>query len=369
MHLKSLSLINFKNISEAEFEFSADVNCFLGLNGEGKTNILDGIHYLSLTKSYFNHRDNQNIKFEEPFFVVQGVFQKDEDELNIYCGMKAGEKKTFKKNKKNYTKLADHVGLLPVVMISPNDTSLILDGSEVRRKFIDSIISQFDKEYLQKLMAYNKVLQQRNALLKQFAERGAFQEDMLEVMDMQIGPLGDWVHTRRQEFLDEFIPVFNQFYGDLSNGKEEVSLVYQSQLTEGSLESLLVANRMKDRSANYTTQGIHKDDLVFTIKDHPLKKFGSQGQQKSYLIALKLATHAYTKEKKGFAPILLLDDIFDKLDDTRIDYLLGMIKEGKLGQTFITDTSTEKVPSILKRLDINFNAFEIENGAIKNQLA
>ncbi|MCB9188429.1 MAG: DNA replication/repair protein RecF [Flavobacteriales bacterium] len=369
MHLKTLSLINFKNLSEADFEFSSDVNCFLGLNGEGKTNILDGIHYLSLTKSYFNHRDNQNIKFNEPFFVVQGVFDKDNEELNIYCGMKSGEKKAFKKNKKNYSKLAEHVGLLPVVMISPNDSELILEGSEIRRKFIDSIISQFDKEYLQKLMSYNKVFQQRNALLKQFAERGTYQEDMLEVMDMQLAPLGDWIHKRRKEFLEDFIPVFNRFYKELSNGREEVSLVYESQMNEAPLEKLLISNRTKDRSAQYTTQGIHKDDLEFTIKDHPLKKFGSQGQQKSYLIALKLATHAYTKEKKGFAPILLLDDIFDKLDDNRIDYLLGMIKEGKLGQTFITDTNTEKVPGILKRLEIDFNAFEIEDGQIKNKLA
>lgn len=369
MYLKNLSLINFKNVPEADFEFSSDVNCFLGLNGEGKTNILDGIHYLSLTKSYFNHRDNQNIKFDEPFFVIQGVFEKDKEEVNIYCGMKAGEKKAFKKNKKNYTKLAEHVGLLPVVMISPNDTALILEGSEVRRKFIDSIISQFDKEYLSKLMNYNKVFQQRNALLKQFAERGIYQEDMLEVMDMQIAPLGDWIHQRRKDFLDEFIPVFNQFYRDLSNGKEAVSLVYDSQLNQGNLEELLQSNRHKDRSAQYTTQGIHKDDLEFTIKEHPLKKYGSQGQQKSYLIALKLATHAYTKEKKGFAPILLLDDIFDKLDDKRIDYLLGMIKEGKLGQTFITDTNTEKVPSILERLGIDFRAFEIAEGQVKTQLA
>lgn len=368
MHLESLSLLNFKNISEAEFEFSPAVNCFLGLNGEGKTNILDGIHYLSLTKSYFNHRDNQNIKFDEPFFVAQGVFQKEEEKLNIYCGMKSGEKKTFKKNKKNYSKLADHVGLLPVVMISPNDSNLILEGSEVRRKFIDSIISQFDKEYLIKLMSYNKVLLQRNALLKQFAERGNFQEDMLEVMDMQIGPLGDWIFNRRKEFLEEFIPVFNVFYQEISNGKEEVSLIYDSQLTESNFEELLIKNRSKDRSANYSTQGIHKDDLEFTIKGHSLKKFGSQGQQKSYLIALKLATHSYTKEKKGFAPILLLDDIFDKLDDQRIDYLLGMIREGKLGQTFITDTSVEKVPNILKRLGIDFRAYEIEQGEIKKEL-
>lgn len=368
MHLQSLSLVNFKNIAEADFDFSASVNCFLGLNGEGKTNILDAIHYLSLTKSYFNHKDSQNIKFEEPFFVVNGVFEKEGESMNIYCGLKSGEKKTFKRNKKNYDKLSDHVGHLPVVMISPNDTALILDGSEVRRRFMDSIISQFDRDYLQTLQGYNKVLLQRNALLKQFADRGVFQVDVLEVMDMQIAPLGKKIHAQRKVFLSEFIPVFNQFYQDISKGKEEVDLVYESALNEEDFALLLEKTRARDRSATYTTTGIHKDDLEFTIKGHALKKFGSQGQQKSYLIALKLATHQYTTQKKGFSPVLLLDDIFDKLDDERINYLLQMIKKGEVGQTFITDTSVSKVPEILEKLDIDFHAFEIANGAIKNQL-
>ncbi|MCB9195820.1 MAG: DNA replication/repair protein RecF [Flavobacteriales bacterium] len=368
MHLLSLSLLNFKNFTEGEFKFSPFVNCFLGLNGEGKTNILDAVHYLSLTKSYFNAKDNQNIKFNEPFFVISGNFLKEDEEVNIYCGLKSGEKKILKRNKKNYDKLADHIGQMPVVMISPDDSALILEGSETRRKFIDSIISQFDRNYLQTLQSYNRVLLQRNALLKQFAERGSFQKDMLEVMDMQLAPLGEKIHAIRTEFLENFIPVFNKFYREISMGKEEVSLIYESQLNEGNYESLLSQNHLKDKSATYSTIGIHKDDLQFTIKGHPLKKFGSQGQQKSYLIALKLATHFYTKEKKGFAPILLLDDIFDKLDDQRINYLLKMISNGELGQTFITDTSKTKVPEILDQLGIQFKAFEIEDGAIKSEL-
>jgi DNA replication and repair protein RecF len=368
MYLGSLSLINFKNITEADFSFSANVNCFLGNNGEGKTNILDAIHYLSFTKSYFNAHDSQNIKFEEPFFVAQGKFFNEEETTDIYCGLKSGEKKAFKKNKKNYTKLSDHIGLFPVVMISPNDIGLILDGSDARRKFIDGLISQFDKEYLQVLIGYNRIFAQRNALLKQFIERGNYQETLLDVLDMQMIPLGKKIHEKRKAFLEDFIPVFNTFYQDLSNGKEEVSLDYQSQLTDTSYDQLLHNYRSRDLAAAYTTHGVHKDDLIFTIKGYPLKKFGSQGQQKSFLIALKLATHAYIKNKKGYPPILLLDDIFDKLDDLRINFLLSMISEGKLGQTFVTDTSLEKVPAILENLKLDFTAFAIEDGAIKTQL-
>ncbi len=368
MHLSSLSLINFKNIAEASFTFSPTVNCFLGNNGEGKTNLLDAIHYLSFTKSYFNAYDSQNIRFEEPFFVAQGTFKHEEEEIAIYCGLKSGEKKVFKKNKKAYTKLSDHIGLFPVVMISPNDINLILDGSETRRKFIDGLISQFDKEYLQLLINHNRVLTQRNALLKQFQNTGNYQDTLLDVIDIQLIPLGNKIYNKRRDFLVEFIPVFNDFYKAISNGKETVSLDYASQLSEGSYEKLIHNNRSKDLGAAYTTYGIHKDDLVFTIKDYPIKKFGSQGQQKSYLISLKLATHFYIKEKKGYAPILLLDDIFDKLDDLRINYLLSMIRDGKLGQTFITDTNLEKVPQILRNLKLDFNAFAIENGEIKTQL-
>jgi len=363
MHLNHLSLVNFKNCTESSFDFSTEVNCFLGNNGEGKTNLLDAIYYLSNCKSYFNAIDSQNVKFDEPFFVLQGSFELEEEKQeNIYCGVKIGQKKIFKKNKKQYKRLADHVGLLPVVLITPYDSNLILDGSDIRRKFVDIIISQFDKGYLESLIHYNKVMAQRNALLKQFAERGNFQKDLLEVWDIQLVEKGKVIHQKRKDFLEEFIPVFNQFYKDISNNNEEVSLNYSSTLNNENFAVLLANNIAKDKKSTYTSVGIHKDDLEFTISNHPLKKFGSQGQQKSFLIALKLAKFNYIKSKKGFSPILLLDDIFDKLDEIRVNFLLGLISKGELGQTFITDTSLTKVPLILQKLDVNFKAFQISAG-------
>jgi len=367
MHLNHLSLVNFKNCTESSFDFSKDVNCFLGNNGEGKTNLLDAIYYLSNCKSYFNSIDSQNVKFDEPFFVLQGKFElSDEKSEDIYCGVKIGQKKIFKKNKKQYKRLADHVGLLPVVLITPYDSNLILDGSDIRRKFVDIIISQFDRSYLESLMHYNKVMAQRNALLKQFVERGNFQKDLLEVWDIQLIEKGEIIHQKRKDFLEEFTPVFNRFYQDISNNNEEVSLNYSSTLNDGEFATLLENNIAKDRKSTYTSVGIHKDDLEFTISKHPLKKFGSQGQQKSFLIALKLAKFDYIKNKKGFPPILLLDDIFDKLDETRVNFLLGLISKRELGQTFITDTSLSKVPSVLKELNVNFKAFKITAGEAIN---
>ena len=367
MHLNHLSLVNFKNCTESSFDFSKEVNCFLGNNGEGKTNLLDAIYYLSNCKSYFNSIDSQNVKFNEPFFVLQGSFELEgEKQEDIYCGVKIGQKKIFKKNKKQYKRLAEHVGLLPVVLITPYDSNLILDGSDIRRKFIDIIISQFDRNYLECLMHYNKIMAQRNALLKQFAERGNFQKDALEVWDIQLVEKGSVIHQKRKDFLEEFIPVFNQFYQDISNNSEVVGLNNSSTLNHEDFATLLENNIIKDRKSTYTSVGIHKDDLEFTISDHPLKKFGSQGQQKSFLIALKLAKFNYIKSKKGFSPILLLDDIFDKLDETRVNFLLGLISKGELGQTFITDTSLTKVPVILKELDVNFKSFKINAGEVEN---
>ncbi len=365
MHLSHLSVVNFKNCEEATLDLSSKVNCFLGNNGEGKTNLLDAIYYLSYCKSYFNAIDSQNIRFEEPFFVVQGEFNLEEKEL-VYCGVKRGQKKTFKRNKKTYKRLADHIGLFPTVIITPYDSNLVLDGSEIRRKFLDAIISQFDRGYLEDLIHYNKVLSQRNALLKQFNEKGVFQKDLLEVWDLQLVDKGNIVHQKRKEFLDQFIPVFNKYYQELSKGREEVSLVYKSPLNDTSFDELLRMNMSKDRSLTYTSKGIHKDDLEFTITGHPLKKFGSQGQQKSFLIALKLAKFKYIKEQKGISPILLLDDIFDKLDENRVSYLLELISKEELGQTFITDTSLNKVPEVLNSLDIEYNAFEVKSGSVTN---
>ncbi len=365
MHLKTLAILNFKNIEQIDLNFSPVVNCFLGNNGEGKTNLLDAIYYLSYTKSFFNAIDYQNVRFDQEFFMIQGDFDLENEAVNIYCGLKKNEKKIFKKNKKVYSKLADHVGLFPVVMITPYDSNLILEGSEIRRKFLDALIAQFDRTYLSQLIDYNKVVQQRNALLKQFAERGNFQESLLEIYTEQMAELAHSIHQKRTDFIFEFIPVFNAFYQQISSGKEAVSLLYVSQLNENpSALEIIQQAQSQDLRLTYCSVGIHKDDLEFRLGSNPLKKFGSQGQQKSFLIALKLAQFEFIKSKRGFAPILLLDDIFDKLDDTRVNYLLKLIVDGKLGQTFITDTSTQKVPELLHALKVEHQTFEIERGAL-----
>ena len=366
MFLTHLSLINFKNSTEASIELNASVNCFLGNNGEGKTNLLDAIYYLSYTKSYFNAIDSHNIKFGEPFFVIQGEYHVNEEPANIYCGVKKGVKKQFKFNKKNYTKLAEHIGKFPLVIITPYDSNLILEGSETRRKFLDSLISQFNKPYLEYLIAYNKLLAQRNATLKQMAEQQQFNQDLIDVIDMQLVEKGNKIHADRTQFLTEFIPVFNRYYADISKGNEEVNLIYNSALNNDRFEDILKLNINKDRALTYTSKGIHKDDLDFRIMgDYALKKFASQGQQKSFLIALKLAQFEYIKEKKGFSPILLLDDIFDKLDENRVNYILQMIANQQLGQTFITDTSLTKTPEILENLNVDHHVFKITNGTVK----
>ena len=365
MHLKNISLLNFKNITEANFDFSERVNCFLGNNGQGKTNVLDAIHHLSYTKSYFNSIDSQNIKFETPFYVIQGEVSQEDDIFSLYCGLKKGDKKIFKKNKKNYSRLADHIGLFPVVMITPYDINLVLDGSETRRKFIDALISQFNKNYLNELIQYNKLIQQRNSILKGMKGSSSI-NDLLDIYEIQIVEKSKIIFEKRNSFIEEFVPIFNKYYQDISAGKEDVDLIYSSSLHEHSMEELLKINYDKDRMLTYTSAGVHRDDLQFMINGFPIKKFGSQGQQKTFLIALKLAKFEYITLKKGFKPILLLDDIFDKLDNDRVGYILKLIEKGDVGQTFITDTDVNKVPEILNTFNVNFNKFIIENGEIKN---
>jgi DNA replication and repair protein RecF len=364
VHLKSLSLLNFKNYEEADLSFTNEVNCFVGNNGEGKTNLLDAVHYLSFCKSYFNPIDSQNIRFEQDYFMVQGTFEKAEKEEAVYCGMKRGQKKQVKRNKKEYSRLADHIGLFPVVMISPNDSELITEGSEVRRKFVDSIISQYDRTYLDNLIQYNKALTQRNALLKQFYEGRYFDADSLDVWDMQLVALGQRIHEGRKAFLNDFIPLFQEYFEFITKGKETVGLSYRSQLNDGDFDALLKEAIGKDRGAKHSTVGIHKDDLLLEISGHPLKKFGSQGQQKSFLIALKLAQFDCIKRVKEMVPILLLDDIFDKLDHTRVKRLMELVSDRKFGQIFITDTSSERVPDLFTDIPIEFKLFTIKNGAL-----
>ncbi len=362
MHLKKLSILNFKNYPEAELEFSSHVNCFTGNNGEGKTNVLDAIHYLSFCKSFFNPIDSQNILHEAPFFLIQGLFDTGDKEEEVYCGQKRNQKKQFKRNKKEYQRLAEHIGLFPLVMISPADSELITEGSESRRKFIDSVIAQFDREYLENLIQYNKVLSQRNALLKQIADIGKFDKDSLEVWDVQLIDYGKKVFEKRKQFIDNFIPIFQKYYELISGGREQVGIQYVSHLNDAAFADVLAKALNRDKVMEYTTVGIHKDDLEFTINGHPLKKFASQGQQKSFLIALKLAQFDFIKNIKHVTPILLLDDIYDKLDDLRVKQLMELVSSDHFGQLFITDTHPQRIVELFKTTDANFKVFKIDNG-------
>lgn len=369
MYLKKLKLTNFKNCSSADIDFSAKINCFIGDNGAGKTNILDAIYYLSFCKSYFNSIDNQNIKHEEDFFAVHGeYFNEDETNDLISCVQKKAKKKSFKKNKKEYDRLADHIGLIPLVMISPYDRDLINDGSELRRKYIDGVISQFDNIYLKGLLAYNKTLLQRNTLLKQFAERNYFDKSSLQVWDNKLCELGIIIHEKRHDFLIEFNPLFESYYQYLSQGSENVEIVYDSQLLQKPMQDLLEENIEKDRMVKYTTQGIHKDDLILNINGFPVKKYGSQGQQKSFVIAIKLAQFEYTRLQKKFKPILLFDDIFDKLDDKRVQQIIHLVNENNFGQVFITDTQKQRITHLFEQADIDHLIFSVNSGNVEKEV-
>lgn len=367
MYLKSLSLLQFKNYPEAGLSFGPGINCFAGNNGSGKTNLLDAIYYLSFCKSFSNPVDSQNIRFGDDFFVIQGQYEVNGRQDELYCGFKRGQKKVFKRNKKEYEKLADHIGLYPLVLIFPGDVELIHGGSDERRKFLDGVISQYNKDYLNHLIDYNKALLQRNTLLKSFAERRYYDEASLEIWDEQLRIHGHYIFGERKAFFEAFRDVFQQTHGLLTDNAEPVDIVYESQLIEGSLDELLLASRQKDRLAQHTTTGIHKDNLVFLLNGQAMKKFGSQGQQKSYVIALKLAQYHFTRHVKGLDPLLLFDDIFDKLDPGRVELLLGMVSKPGFGQVFITDTHTSRLEAIIQKLQLSCRIFDIGQATI-NQI-
>jgi DNA replication and repair protein RecF len=369
MHLKKLSILNFKNYPEAELGFSPRVNCLTGNNGEGKTNILDAIHYLSFCKSFFNPIDSQNIMHEEPFFLIQGAYQLNGEEEEIYCGQKRNQKKQFKRNKKEYQRLADHIGIFPLVMISPADSELITEGSESRRKFMDSVIAQFDREYLESLISYNKVLSHRNALLKQFGDSGKFDPDSLEIWNDQLILYGEKVYRKRKDFINDFISIFRNYYELISGGKENVDLIYVSHLNESTFAEALAKALNRDKAMEYSTAGIHKDDIEFTINGHSLKKYASQGQQKSLLIALKLAQFDFIKKIKKITPILLLDDIYDKLDDLRVKQLMELVSSDNFGQLFITDTHPLRLAELFSTTNTDFKNFMIQNNTVQESLA
>jgi DNA replication and repair protein RecF len=365
MYLKKLSLINFKNYNKADLEFSPKINSLVGNNGVGKTNILDAIHYLSLTKSFFNNIDSISIRHDEDYFIINGTFIRNDEEDQIYCAFQKQKQKVLRKNGKEYQKLSDHVGKYPVVMISPADNALISEGSEGRRKFMNKIISQYNPEYLDSVLKYSKALQNRNRLLKDFKSSGKFDNDALTIWDSQLVKYGKYVYHERENLINELIPVFQENYSMISSGKESVKLSYRSHLSEGDFAEALANSVAKDRFLEYTTIGIHKDDLLLEMDGYSVKSLGSQGQQKSYLVALKLAKFEYIKQKSGISPILLLDDIFDKFDAGRVEKIINLVGNHRFGQIFITDTHQSRLHEILSSHNANYKLFRISDNCVE----
>ncbi|CAI8174410.1 MAG: DNA replication and repair protein RecF [SAR116 cluster bacterium] len=354
MILKQLSLLNYKNFEQQEFTFNPKLNGIVGANGVGKTNVLDAIYHLSFGKSYFNPVSSQNIKHGQDYFVIDAILEREQKEEKLVCSLKKGAKKIIKRNGKVYDKISDHIGFMPLVMISPADRDLITEGSDTRRKFIDGVISQSDRVYLEQLLQYNKLLAQRNALLKYFSLNQSFDKDTLLVYDQQLSQLATPIYEKRRAFLDQFTPIFQQQFSAIVGGVEQVGIRYQSSLEQGSLDSQLLEKQKKDRALQYTSVGTHKDDLIFELEGHVIKKFGSQGQQKSFLIALKLAQFHFIKQKSKTTPILLLDDIFDKLDASRVAQLIHLVNAEEYGQIFISDTHEERTKEVMESTQHHF---------------
>ncbi|HPT21016.1 MAG TPA: DNA replication/repair protein RecF [Bacteroidales bacterium] len=365
MYLKKLSLTNFKNYELNELEFSPKINCFVGNNGVGKTNILDAVHYLSLAKSFFHNIDSLSIRHGEDYFIIQGTFFREEEEDLIYCAFQKQKQKLLKRNGKEYQKLSDHIGRYPVVMISPADNALISGGSEDRRKFINKIISQYNPEYLSSVIRYNKALQQRNRLLKEFKMSGNFDGEIISIWDAQLVKYGSFIFNERNILINELIPVFQEYYSRISSCREEVRLKYRSHLADNDFQVALDNSINKDRFLEYTTVGVHKDDLILEMNGFPVKSIGSQGQQKSYLVALKLAKFDYIKAKAGFSPILLLDDIFDKFDADRAEQIIRLVGNQRFGQIFITDTHHSRLKDILSSNEADYKLFSIAGNGVE----
>jgi len=351
MHLQLISILDYKNIEQVEVSFNPKLNCFLGDNGAGKTNLLDAIYYLSFCKSFFNPIDSLNIRHGNDFFMLQGKFTRNGDEILITCGYKNGQAKQFKRNHKLYKRLSDHIGQFPLVMISPSDSVLILGGSEERRKFMDGVISQYDHSYLDALIRYNRAMLQRNNLLKQFAETNRFDAETLSIYDEQMIDYGTAIYQKRKAFIDNLIPVFQEFYETVSGGKENVKLEYASCLDRGNFRVQLNNSLKKDQITQFSNTGIHKDDLNLLLDGFPIKKIGSQGQNKTYVVALKFAQFEFLKNASGIKPILLLDDIFDKLDSNRVSNIIQLVSQERFGQIFITDTNREHLEKIVVDMD------------------
>lgn len=356
MILKSLSILNFKNIREASLDFADKMNCFVGLNGQGKTNLLDAIYYLSFTKSFFNVIDSQNITHGEEMALIQGKYENEE---TISCGLKRGQKKQFRRGKKDYKRLLDHIGLIPLVIVSPQDAELITDGSDERRRFLDGVIAQQNRKYLEHLTSYNALLKQRNALLKQCEDRPDVPEDLFEVLELQMAGHAEYIFRERSAFIERFVPLFQELYAEIAGMEEQVSLRYVSQLKDRDLAEAFRRTRSRDVILGWTSQGVHKDDLPMMLGEYPLKQVASQGQQKTFLLALKLAQALYLGK-----PILLLDDIFDKLDATRMERIIRLLQSDRFGQIFITDTDRQHLSELLPTEDEQSRLFTVSGGVI-----
>lgn len=362
MILKRISILNYKNLEQVELSFSPKLNCFFGQNGMGKTNLLDAVYFLSFCKSAGNPIDSQNICHDADFFVIQGFYEAaDGTPEEIYCGMKRRQKKQFKRNKKEYTRLSDHIGFLPLVMVSPADSELIAGGSDERRRFMDVVISQYDKEYLDALIRYNKALVQRNTLLK---SEQPVEEELFLVWEEMMAQAGEVVFRKREAFIREFIPIFQSFYSFISQDREKVGLSYDSHARDASLLEVLKESRARDQIMGYSLRGVHKDELNMLLEDFPIKREGSQGQNKTYLVALKLAQFDFLKRTGTTVPLLLLDDIFDKLDASRVEQIIKLVAGDSFGQIFITDTNREHLDRILHKVGSDYKMFRVEQGTV-----
>ena len=363
MILSRISILNYKNLEQVDLNFSTKMNCFLGQNGMGKTNLLDAIYYLSFCKSASNPIDSQNIRHEQDFFVIQGEYVNETGEKeNIYCGLKHRAKKRFKRSGKAYERLSDHIGLIPLVMVSPSDSQLISGGSDERRRFMDVVISQYDRNYLEALIRYNRALAQRNALMKQEQEPD---DSLVSVCEEIMAQTGEEVFKKRNGFIREFIPIFQNFYSHISLDKEQVNLTYESHAAKGLLLDQIRESRPKDRILGFSLKGVHKDDLILQLGNFPIRREGSQGQNKTYLIALKLAQFEFLKRTGGKTiPILLLDDVFDKLDASRVEQIVKLVAGEQFGQIFMTDTNRDHLDHILRKVQGNYKFFDVVDGGV-----
>ncbi len=366
MILKKISIINYKNIRTANLELSPKINCFIGSNGVGKTNFLDAVYYLSFCHSSFTNIDNQVLSHGQDFFMIEGDYETDGgDTENVYAGMKKGKRKHFRRNHKEYKKFSEHIGLVPLIFVSPSDNILVEGGGEERRRLMDVVIAQYDRQYIDALNRCNKALQQRNALLKMETEPDAA---LMEIWEEEMASQGELIYEKRNKFVTELIPIFQDIYQTISGRKETVSLRYVSHCQRGALLEVIRRDRFKDRAVGYSLHGVHRDDLEMLLNGYPMKREGSQGQTKTFVLALKLAQFDFLRRtSSNTTPLLLLDDIFDKLDAHRVEQIVSVVSGDRFGQIFITDTNRDHLDKILSRSHEHYKLFDVKDGEIEER--